>query len=440
MTLLKWPKKKRILKMDVAKGIPECDLCGERIKIRVLLPCNHNNICLNCFIRFNRNYKGNHCYFCQNPIEKGGEPIATTNLTLDYESAKKKNPSFNERFNIYTLEKEQINEALEKIYEFTCPDCGIVLPTIDAFSSHMRTHKKNVCNICYASGRFPPESVPIFTHVKYLEHLKHHPRCICCNKTCFDAKTLADHMREEHQRCELCAKLNKIEWFKNTDELIKHNEQKHFVCHHPSCSSENLIAFLTRGELLMHLQKVHHEKERQIDLTTDFDNGIEADDGDDPRERMIALNKKLMAKINEVFKNNPEGMKTLRNYAKSLIEGRITCNEFYNQFSRICGDKKDFLFCDMVASMPDPRKRAELFRIHNGISSLSQPRTKVPRSSSNPTFNRTTKEPTSARRAVTPMPGPESVAAQPRPQPHTQAPQPEKKKKEKKKKIILSAF
>lgn len=353
-------------------AIPECDLCSEPIKIRVLLPCNHNNICLQCFIRFNRNYGGNHCYFCQKPIEPSQEPVAVTDMSLDYESARKLKPKFNSQFNLYYTDDIAL-DALKQLYEFQCPECKMVLQNIDLFASHMKSHHMNVCCICFNSGRYPPEACPIFQRAAYYEHLKQHPRCICCNQVCFDAMTLANHMREKHVRCELCAKQNNVLWFNNSADLIEHNEKQHFVCHHPECSSENLIAFLTRGELLMHLQKVHGERDVEIDITRDFnDNHVQQPD--DSRERMIQLNKKLMNRLNDCFKNSPESIKRLRIYAKKLIENKIDCEEFYKNFSEICGDQKNLVFCDMVASMPDPRKRAELFRIHNGIATLEHSR------------------------------------------------------------------
>ena len=432
---------------------PECDLCSEPIKIRVLLPCNHNNICLQCFVRFNKNYNGNHCYFCQKPIEQGKEPVAVTDMSLDYEAARKKNPPFNAKFQLYYTDPIVLS-ALDELYHFNCPDCGMTLPTIDTFTSHMKTHRKCVCCICYASGRFLPDTVPIFPQNKYPDHLHHHPKCICCNKTCFDQATLAEHMREQHQRCELCAKLNKILWFKDTDALIQHNEKEHFVCHHPSCSSDQLIAFLTRGELMLHLQKVHGERDREIDFSVDFNS--KANDEIQvkaSKQRMRELNNKLMKRLNECFKSDPQSINVLKGYAKQLIEDKINCQEFYKHFSEICGDKKNLIFCDMVASMPDPRKRAELFRIHNGIASLGT----MPKSKSNPQINKNQPKrpashapsfPSPSELSQTPQQGqprPSSNSVIPPPQSRTQAPAqgqtPQQRGgRKKKQKIILTTF
>ena len=419
---------------------PECDLCSSPINIRVLMPCNHNNICLECFVRFNRNYNGNHCYFCQKPIEKGKEPVAVTDMSLNYEQARKKNPQFNANFNLYYTDPI-VPRALDELYHFICPQCRVSLPTIDTFVSHMKTHNQCVCCICYSSGRFLPETVPIFSQNKYREHLKQHPRCICCNQTCFDQNTLAEHMREKHHRCELCAKVNRILWFKDTQDLIKHNEKEHFVCHHPSCSSDQLIAFMTRGELLMHLQKVHGEREREIDFTVDFQSKVtEQHQKNESRQRMIELNNKLMKRLNECFRDDPQAIQVLKGYAKQLIENKINCQEFYKHFSDICREKKDLIFCDMVASMPDPRKRAELFRIHNGMASLGT----MPKSKSNPQINRNQKKlDIQTNRPQNQFSAPQYQQPQeepiPAPQPAVQRPAQNQQKK-KKKKIVLSCF
>ena len=422
-------------------------MCSSPINIRVLLPCNHNNICLQCFVRFNKNYNGNHCYFCQNPIEKGQEPVAVTDMSLNYQEARKKNPQFNPKFNLYYTDPVVL-EAIDELYHFICPDCGMTLPTIDTFVSHMKTHNKCVCCICYGSGRYLPETVPIFTQNRYKEHLKQHPRCICCNQICFDQNTLAEHMREKHHRCELCAKLNRILWFKDTADLIKHNEKEHFVCHHPSCSSDQLIAFMTRGELLMHLQKVHGEREREIDFTVDFQSKVseQQHQKNESKQRMIELNNKLMKRLNDCFRNDPQSIQVLKGYAKQLIDNKINCQEFYKHFAEICGDKKDLIFCDMVASMPDPRKRAELFRIHNGMAPLGA----VPKSKSNPQINKNQKNlsiqinrPPSSQKQITP-PSQTTSPAQPAPSQappqNQQRPGPNPSQKKKKKKIVLSCF
>ncbi|EAX91902.1 Zinc finger, C2H2 type family protein [Trichomonas vaginalis G3] len=351
-----------------SSSIPECDLCSEPIKIRVLQPCNHNNICLQCFIRFNRNYGENHCYFCQNPIEKTKEPIASTNITLSYEAARALNPKFHNQFNIFYTD-DSILEALKSLFEFQCPECQLKLPTIELFSSHMKSHKMNVCSICFNSGRYPPEACPIFRKADFYEHLRQHPRCICCNQIFFDTMTLSTHMNQDHIRCKICADLNKVLWFKDANELGDHNKKENFVCTHGDCSANNLIAFSTRGELLIHLQKVHGERNREIDITRDFEGGKVVESPNEARDRAIQLNKKLMTRLNDCFKNDPQSIQKLRVYAKKLIDDAINCEEFYKNFSQICGDKKGLIFCDMIVSLPDARKRSELFRIHSRYTS-----------------------------------------------------------------------
>lgn len=419
---------------------PECDLCSEPIKIRVLLPCNHNNICLQCFIRFNKNYGGNHCYFCQKPIEAGKEPVAVTDMSLDYQAARDLKPKFNTQYNLYYSD-DIVLDALTALYQFQCPECKAILPTIDLYASHMKSHHMNVCCVCYNSGRYPPEACPIFSRSQYLEHLKQHPRCICCNSVCFDAMTLANHMREKHCRCELCAKLNNVKWFRDSQELIEHNQKEHFVCHHPECASENLIAFLTRGELLMHLQKVHGERDREIDITRDFA-GAQMNQPNDARERMIQLNKKLMQRLHDCYPNDQQTIQKLRVWAKKLIEDSIDCEEFYKNFSEICGEKKNLIFCDMVASMPDPKKRAELFRIHNGIATLEHSRL-PPKSKSINSLNKFEKTPKHQNSPIAPI-NSAPIHANPiipqQPPSQQNPPQQNTGGKKKKKKIVISVY
>ncbi|KAH0790745.1 Zinc finger, C2H2 type family protein [Histomonas meleagridis] len=224
------------------------------------------------------------------------------------------------------------------------------------------------CSICYESGRFLQSDVPTLPFKKLNEHMKQHPRCICCNQIIFDQASLAKHMLEYHHRCDICAQNNKIIWFKDAADLVAHHEKSHFICHYPSCSSDSLIAFATRGELLMHLQAVHHEK-AEIDFQTDFKEKKQDDYKKIAHKRMVELNRRFTTKLNTVFNGNKNIIDNLKGIARKYMNNELDANEFYSQFSKICGNKKDQIFIDMVAILPDAKKRADLVHIHDYTSS-----------------------------------------------------------------------
>lgn len=346
----------------------ECCLCSEPLHYRVLLPCEHNDICLQCFIRFTRCYQKNCCHFCQK--EFSSDPIVTKDPNISFAQAQKQRPLFIPQYHLYYFEDEII-DYIQSLFRFDCPVCHLNLAAIDTFVQHMKTHKYSVCCICHDSGRFLASEVPYFYRKDYLNHLKQHPKCPCCTTTAFDQNTLATHMLENHLRCEICAKANKIVWCRDAVELVNHNEKSHFVCHYPSCSTDNLIAFPTKGELLLHLQSVHGERNEEIDFTSDFHTPVH-DEAYKSKKRNAELNRRFVSKLQNVFQGDQSSIDKLKKQAHNLISDKITPAEFYQRFTNICGEKKAQIFTDMVAILPDPCKRAELLKIHEGVTPIAE--------------------------------------------------------------------
>ena len=342
----------------------DCSLCAERIEMRVILPCNHSDICLGCYVRLVKCYRSTLCHFCQKPISQ--DPVVVCGPAIPYETARARNPKHLDTFNLFYFD-DVVPQFLSRLNIFTCPDCGMTFTALDIFAMHLRTESHSVCCICFDTGRFLPSDAPVFRRNEYHRHLKQHPRCPCCHYVGFDEATLAQHMIERHYRCDICAANNKIVWLKTPELLVAHHEQNHFVCHHPECSTEHLIAFGTKGELLLHLQSVHRERDHAIDLTVDFANrDREAEEeAERARERVRELNRRFVQKLERVFQGNKRKIDDLKKEAQAMITGRIDPAEFYRRFNRICGKRKGSqVFTDMVAILPDPRRRAELLRLH----------------------------------------------------------------------------
>ncbi|EAY06422.1 Zinc finger, C2H2 type family protein [Trichomonas vaginalis G3] len=351
-----------------------CDICSEPINIRVLQHCGHNDICLQCYIRYSKNYGNNCCYYCQQNND-GSWPIATSKLNLDYESAKQLNLEFDDANKIYYTDPAAKKE-IKNLNMFNCHHCHHKFHNINQFSKHLEKHGETICRICQGSGRFNPHSLETFTKAEIHKHIhQHHPRCICCKSLFFDQHTLAEHMNESHQRCEICAKNNKIIWFNTPQDLIEHNEKEHFVCHHQDCAAMQLVAFATRGELLLHLQRVHHDFDNEIDFMRDFEveETTTNTKSNNYRSEFINIYKK---KVWEILKAKPKVEKYSSAF-NSFIKNRISCAEFYKLFSEFFGESKNMIFCDMIATLRDSTKRMELFRIHNGIKDEPLPSHKL---------------------------------------------------------------
>ena len=355
-----------------------CVLCEGRLDFRVLLPCEHNNVCLRCYMRNKICFHRSNCCICQN--NGTGHPIVICDgEPAGYAQAKSRRPFFDSHYQLYYFDKEKVLQFLSSLFIFSCPVCQLQLNAFDQFARHVKTHKMRVCQICYASNTFLPGNVAVFRSFKdYQIHLEQqHPRCQCCqNCICFDQDALAKHMIEKHIRCDICAEKNKVLWFENPEALMAHNEKCHYVCHHEECIA-GLVAFSTRGELLMHLKSRHHDNTQNATLE-DFQEkeNNEADESaqNEATNRRVEINNRFMNKLKDLISDYDRT--TLMKYARGYLIGKVSVETYYHVFSEICGSEKDSLFNDMVAILPLPEKRAELMRIHFGSAS-SQPEKQI---------------------------------------------------------------
>lgn len=350
-----------------------CELCSEPIRFRVLQPCNHSNICLECYIRFSAVYHHSTCYFCQRNLDHAPVVVAADD-TRTHAAAMAAHPRYDGLQRLYYFDAA-VEEHISALFRFRCPACSMRFSAFDVFAEHAKCHRLCPCAVCFHAGRFLPSEVPALSAREHEQHARQHPACACCERVYFDQALLAVHMLEEHNRCEICAQQNRIHWCRDPVELIAHNEKCHFICHHTACSSENLIAFATKGELLMHLQSVHHEKFVEIDFTTDFKVDTEDTYEAKSRMRLVELNRRFTQKLNKVFAGREEKINRLKGIAKQYVSNVIDSEEFYRQFAGICGNKKGQIFTDMVAILPNPKKRAELLYIHEHAGAAEEEQT-----------------------------------------------------------------
>ena len=326
-------------------------------------------------MRLEKCYNKHECYFCQRQLSES--PIASK-TELSYAQAKKNVTVTISGVNLRCVEPE-IEREVRNLLTIRCNMCNTAFRTEKDLEDHMKTHNRRVCTVCLSTGRFLPSEIPSFGG-DFSDHKKLHPKCLCCNFIAFDTKSLETHMTQNHERCDVCLQLNRIVWLKNAMELIEHCERVHFICHYPDCQASGLIAFATRAELLTHLRRAHGEMTRDIDLTTDFECLSPASGEDHTRKKMIELNRRFITRLRSLF-DDETVIEALKNEARALITNKIGVQEFYSKFSSLCQDKKNAIFTDMVAIMPDPKKRAELLRIHENVGGKSPSQTQEMRKS-----------------------------------------------------------
>lgn len=400
-----------------------CMICDNAIRYRVLTPCDHSDLCLQCYLRAVICYNNHSCVVCTK--EYSSYPIATTNLSpgITYKSAESKSKllQLNE-FHLLYSDAAVLNEIMNYM-SFRCSFCKTKFSVFtnpnqltttatnlpqnlnnrinnaqNEFSNHLKNiHHQCACFICLNSHRFLPcEAISYSQRDFKLHKSEMHKKCPCCPFVGFDAHELEIHMNDIHVRCDICLQLyNKVLWFKNETELLDHYKKDHYICYHPECI-DSLIAFPTQLELLQHLTRVHHEK---VDMngvslvpteTNEKLAQIRQEEENEKRSRIILSNKKFVNKLKEVFQNDETKIQNLRSNAILLINNRINVQDFYKKFCEICGDEKRKVFTDMVAIMPDPGKRAELLRLSENIelSPDNQNKKNFPKSVSMPSVSR----------------------------------------------------
>ncbi|OHS94466.1 Zinc finger, C2H2 type family protein [Tritrichomonas foetus] len=339
------------------------------ITYRVLSPCNHSDLCLQCYVRNVVCYDNHQCGFCTK--EFSSDPIVTTDLTLSYATAKPRAQKHSTQYHFYYFE-DQILQETNSYLSFKCSKCGSSFRYQNEFTNHVKIHKCNSCMICINSQRFLPCEAITYTSNDFTEHKKHHPKCPCCNFSSFDKHELETHMNEKHVRCDICLSMfNKVVWCKSEQNLLYHYGSEHFVCHYPTCM-DSLIAFATEAELLRHLNSEHHENVNMTGTSLVQQRPVENLD-EEKRERIKELNQKFLQKLSQVFAHDESKIIALKNEARLLIQNRKSVQDFYRRFCEICGEHKNKVFTDMVAIMPDPQKRAELLRLSENVELAKKP-------------------------------------------------------------------
>jgi len=341
-----------------------CSICCSPIQTRVYFSCNHNNFCFKCFYSSFFIYKTNCCLFCQREYSEEELPIVSDIKFSSYSEGRKKNPKRHPAYPFLFL-SNSVDSTIASFYKFKCPKCQLVIDSFDLFSQHSKIHKCRICKICYEAKRFLPCDCEVMDQRAYDEHInKVHPLCTCCSFRAFDMETLSLHCRNSHFRCDICAKIGKVVWLKDADQLILHNQKEHYICHHSDCQQNKLIAFESRLHLKVHLEKVHKE---YIEVGLDEDSSPHVEQSNDDLKRVVS--ERLMKTLNSVFDEST--VKLLKLEAKKLTNGEIDCNQFYKRISEICGSNLNSVFNDLIITIPVRQYRTELNRIHNyGIPPL----------------------------------------------------------------------
>ena len=342
---------------------PECIICLEEITRPILLPCNHSEVCIRCFMTMSQCYGVRMCPCCQATLTE--DPIIADTLhPTDYHVELFKDYQHDTKFNVFYKDPAVLQD-LEALMTFHCRVCHKEFSNFKQFSNHVGVHHLRVCKICSRAHRALPSQVEIFNGSQFKKHMKQHPTCPCCNFTAFDQTVLAEHMRENHFRCDVCAAEGKVLWFPSVDLIRVHFHECHFACEDPMCVDQGFIVFGTRMELQLHRIEVHGDPapaQLEFEPTNPSNN-----EKNEHRERIKKARRDLSAMIASNFPGDRDKSKQMLSLVDGYQARKIKPKQFLKKIEEICGDKSDYVFCNVVAAIGDSRLRGLLVRERSGI-------------------------------------------------------------------------
>lgn len=254
-----------------------CLICADVIKYVSLTPCNHRT-CHKCSFRQRALYEKNTCLVCRSENDK---LIFTDDLDKNYNDFDLSENSstkfvFNSKFNIFFTSMELSNLTLN-LLKFNCTLCDdendrlVNYENSKKYNAHLNSvHNKNICLICSFNKHAFCSELPIFTQNQLKNHQSRgnsknegfngHPLCgFCSNKRFYGDDELYIHMREKHEKCHICDKLNPSspQYFKDYDHLFDHFKAFHYICTVQTCLDSKFVVFGDEIELQAHILEQH---------------------------------------------------------------------------------------------------------------------------------------------------------------------------------------
>ena len=255
--------------LELRETCEECIICSENIAIRAYYSCSHMT-CYLCALRI-RKYGDLSCPVCR----AVSHFIHITPISREKDVARHVEKSSGIMYN-----DGAILSHIHQLESFRCPfkQCwdkgGPTFANMASLKNHVsKVHKKVYCESCL-------ESKPCFLieqelyDVSELDlHLKGellhnskaflgHIFCLFCRKYFYDIEIFSRHMREAHIACDLCEQASPNRYFQDRRRLCKHFENDHYICKHPACSREDLIARTFSSEIELQAHSVSAHKTR----------------------------------------------------------------------------------------------------------------------------------------------------------------------------------
>ena len=254
-----------------------CVICADKLDKVSLTPCNHKT-CYKCCFRQIALYKKRMCLVCRSELK---EVIFTEDLLSlashdNYTEFLKNNTSFvtDEEYDLIKFTSEDILKATKQLLHFTCQICDNGddhdFGSFKKLNEHLKDHhNRRICMICAEHKHSFPSELRLYSAKQLHNHqtrgndavgFKGHPLCgFCSGRRFFSDDELYLHMREKHERCHICDKIDpkKPQYFSNYEDLFQHFKTSHYVCTVPSCLEMKFVVFRDELELQAHILQEH---------------------------------------------------------------------------------------------------------------------------------------------------------------------------------------
>ncbi|EDO16782.1 hypothetical protein Kpol_526p35 [Vanderwaltozyma polyspora DSM 70294] len=248
-----------------------CLICAEPLRIASLSPCSHKT-CHKCSFRQRALYEKKSCLICRtdNELVK-----FTEDVDAQFDDVKNISET-SEKYGI-AFATNQIAEETLSLLKFQCPICLKKQDSPDLkdhgslkkLGDHLKsTHNKLLCMICAKNKHLFISELKLYTPNQLKNHqsngdskgFKGHPLCAFCNdKRFYSDDELYLHMRNNHERCHICDKLNpgSPQYFKDYNQLFEHFRNSHYACNIQSCLDNKFVVFGDEFELQAHILQEH---------------------------------------------------------------------------------------------------------------------------------------------------------------------------------------
>ncbi|CAL9737754.1 E3 ubiquitin-protein ligase Hel2p [Monosporozyma servazzii] len=396
-----------------------CVICTEKLHYVALTPCNHKT-CHRCSFRQLALFQKKACLICRTETER---MIFSDDIHSKYNDFDSKTSFIkNEKYGIDFTSKEVADTTL-LLSRYNCSLCEsdddkhVDHKSYGKYKEHLTSHNRTICMICATHNYLFPSELKIYTPNQLKIHLsrgdsegfKGHPMCaFCSGQRFYSDDELYLHMREKHEKCHICDKLDpkSPQYFKNYNQLFSHFQNSHYICTVPSCLDAKFVVFGDELELQAHILKEHGDIIRgkpkffQSELSTfmsgpsrvvrennDF-NGDSLLRDNTSKETPEMKRTRLEERAKYYLNNSADQFAIFQSFNKDYDKGKIRATDLLNAYKTLftSAEANIYILIHNLSEIypKESKKFKELDTIYAGHEEMEQRKQDLPSLNSDP--------------------------------------------------------